>query len=413
MEALRHRLGILWQERSRVGLVVLGVIWGTLSLTLLLAFGSAFDESTTHTLNSFGPGLLRVGHGATTMPYRGMAAGRRTRPTPENADAIAAAVPGVDGVAIEYVSGFGNIIEHDGERLNVSLVGCSPSFGELRNQWPQPGGRFLNERDEREHRRVIFLGHRTKERLFGKRDAVGATVDLLGTAFTVVGVQVPKITVSNYSGEDRDKVMIPAATFRELYGWRWVSCIWVRFQDSGERQRVIDDVRAVMGRLHGVHPQDAGAIWTMDYVEIEEMVDLVVDGNRVFTLLVGAIGLLVAIVGVANVTYALVEERTREIGVQMALGARPRDLALEPLTESVVVTLLGGLLGIAACALLLWALSFVDLPPDVRAYVGHPHVSLPLGGLVVLILMISGGLAGWIPARRAATMNPVEALREE
>jgi len=403
----------LWSERGRVGLVILGVLWGTLSLTILLAFGNEFVDSVTETNRNFGPSLVRVGSGATTMPFGGWPAGRSIQLVPEDAEAVRAAVSGTTGVAIEYVTSVRNPLRYRDVRMNVSLVGCTPSFGDLRRQTPQPGGRFINERDEAEHRRVVCLGSRIKQRLFGAAPAVGETVQLWDTSFTVVGVLTPKITTTSYEAEERDKVVIPASAFRDLRGWRTISYLWVRFEDPGQRRWVMDAVRGVLAVRHGFDPADRDAVWMMDHVEIEEMIDQILDGNRIFMLFVGVIGLLVALVGVANVTYVMVEERTREIGVQMALGARPRTVALERLAEGLIVTVTGGVLGLAASAALLWLLNLAELGPEVRAYLGRPVVSLPLGVLVVVLLAAGGCLAGWFPARRAAALDPMEALREE
>jgi len=417
METIVHHLRELWAERRRVGLVMLGVVWGTLSLTLLVSLGNEMVDASGQTSRNFGTGLLRVGGGATTVPHRGLPAGRWIDRVPEDAEVVLAGVSGLKDVAIERVGSSSNPLEYGDTRLNVRVVGCSPAFGELREYRPQPGGRFLNERDEAEHRAVIFLGHRTAERLFGDVDPVGETVELWGRTFTVVGVRVPSITMASYSSEDRDKVAIPASTFTDLFGWRELSILWGSFAEPergpGARQEVMDDVFATLAARNGIHPDDRDAIWMMDYVEIEEMVDLILAGNRAFMLVGGVIGLLVALVGVANVTYVMVEERTREIGVQMALGARPRDVALARLAESLFVTLVGGVIGIAVAAGFLLLLNLIELDPEVRGYVGRPEVSVPVGAIVVALLVVGGGLAGWWPARRAAAMNPVEALREE
>jgi len=264
---------------------------------------------------------------------------------------------------------------------------------------------------------MIFLGDRTAVRLFGTRDPVGETVQLWNRSFTVVGVMLPRVVTSNYGGEDRDKVSIPASACRDLYGDRRLSYVWAQFSnpnfEAPQRQAVMDQMFAKLAARHGIAPGDRTAIWFRDHTEIEEMVSSIVISLRIFLLGVGLIGLIVALVGVANVSYLLVEERTCEIGVQMALGARPGDIARAQLLESLLVTLTGGLIGIGVTAAILMVLNLAELGPEVRGYLGHPGGSLGLSLAVVAMLVAGGCFAGWYPARRAAAMNPVEALREE
>ena len=253
MEHLRtYHLRELWAERRRVGLVVLGVVWGTLSLTVLFAFGTEFHATTSQTARNFGTSLLRIGGGARTVAHAGLPAGEWIGRVPADEELVRE-VPGIDGVAFEYLGGSANPLEFGAERMNVCVVGCTPAFGALRNQHPRPGGRFLNERDEAEHRRVIFLGHRTAERLFGERDPVGEMVRLWNRSFTVVGVLIPKITTSSYNAEDRDKVSIPASSFRDLYGPARSAIVWARFASSelgpAERQPIIE-VEAYRQKFH-------------------------------------------------------------------------------------------------------------------------------------------------------------------
>ena len=416
MDTILHHLRELLRERSRVALVILGVVWGTLSLTLLVAFGSEMGSASRQTIDNMGHSLLRVGNGTATREWRGMPVGRWIDRVEEDAAVVLAAVPGIEDAAVECLAGGGNPLERDGVRMNVSVAGAGANFGDLRHQLPQPGGRFLNERDVTEHRSVIFLGDRTAARLFGSEDPVGGEVMLRNRPFTVIGVRRPLVNASSYSGDDRDKVCIPVSTFRDQYGWTTISNLWLRFRERGaspaSRQPVIDEVFAALAARSSIHPEDRDAIWMMDYVEIEEWIGGLTGGLRYFMVGVGVIGLLVALVGVANVTFVMVEERTREIGVEMALGARPRDLAFARLAQSVLVCLIGGACGVLAAAGILALFNQVPLETDARAYLGHPSVSFPLGAIVAAVLALGGGLAGWVPARRAARLNPVEALRE-
>ncbi|MAW60436.1 MAG: hypothetical protein CMJ94_06340 [Planctomycetes bacterium] len=403
----------LWAERARVGLVALGVLWGTLSMGVLLAFGGAMSAATSATADNFGIDLLRVRGNATTQSFAGLPAGRGIGLRSSDAEALRA-IPGVRGVGYEYSMGGGLEVVAGELRRRAPLAGVSPSFGELRAHVAAPGrGRFLHALDEQERRRVCFLGHRLAERLFGDAPAVGATIEVAGTPFVVVGVGPPRITTTNYNGEDRDKLTMPASTFHELQGWRWVSHLWVGLTPGADKEAVLAEIRRRLGERRGFHPEDSGALIVQDYLAAREMIDSILAGNRIFTLIVGVLGLLVSIVGVTNVMLALVEERTRELGVQLAIGAPPSLLALERVVEGVLITLLGGLAGLLLCGALLAGLSWIPLPDEVLAYLGRPQLDLGLGLVVLSLLVFFGALAGWLPARRAIRLQPAQVLREE
>ena len=176
---------------------------------------------------------------------------------------------------------------------------------------------------------------------------------------------------------------------------------------------MVAEIRRRLGERRGFHPEDSGALIVQDYLAAREMIDSILAGNRIFTLIVGVLGLLVSIVGVTNVMLALVEERTRELGVQLAIGAPPSLLALERVVEGVLITLLGGLAGLLLCGALLAGLSWIPLPDEVLAYLGRPQLDLGLGLVVLSLLVFFGALAGWLPARRAIRLQPAQVLREE
>ncbi len=403
----------LWAERRRIGLVALGVAWGTLALTLLLAVGQSFVEATNQTISNFGDNLIRVAGNATTLPYRGLASGRAIGLVEADAELLARAVPQAHTVALEYSRGGSNSLRFGQQIVSVPVGGSGPAFQKIRGMIPQAGGRFINERDVREHRRVCFLGHHTKQRLFGDSDPVGARVELQGTPFTVVGVRREHVSVSGYNGDDRDKVMIPYTTFRDLYGWTNISHLMIALNNPRDVDAALDAVYQTLGTRKGFHAHDRDALSVMDYIALRDMINGMLDGNRYLNMIVGIFGLLVAMLGVMNVMYVMVEERSREIGIRMALGARRSQVLRERLSEGIVVTLLGGGVGMALCAGLFALLESIDPGPDVRAYLGHPALSVGLGSAIVVTLGIAGCLAGWFPARRAAMLDPIQTLREE
>ena len=412
MSELGRILGELWNERARVGLVGVGVLWGTLGLSLLLALGRSMGRATGATVEVFGSELVRLGPGSTTRPWQGLAAGRAIRFTPEDVELLRG-LPGVRGVAHEHSSGAGLPVRVGARTHNAPLAGVSEDFGALRNHAARPGGRYLHVRDHREHRRVCFLGERLATTLFGSEEPVGREIELMGTPLLVVGVGPERITHTNYNGPDREKLVLPSTTLRDLTGWRFPSYAWLGLEAGAEVEAVVAQARRRLSPRLGFDPRDEEVFDATDYPAIQAMIEGILSGTSVFTGLVGVLGLLVAVVGVANAMLALVAERTRELGVQLALGAAPRILAAERLAEGVLVTALGGLLGLGAAALLLGALGRLPADPEVVAYLGRPQLDAPTALTVLFALIAAGALAGWMPARHALRLDPAEILREE
>ena len=407
---IRWVLGELWTNRFRMGLVALGVLWGTLSLASLLAFGGEMARAISVTSSNFGVDLLRISGGSTTRPWQGRGPGQTIRLDVGDA-ADVRQVPGVRGAVIEHSHGQ-TVFRAGTARHTGGLSGVEAEFGLLRSRFVLDGGRFLSELDERDRRRVCYLGSGAAAGLFGDRDAIGQEIEVLGTRFKVVGVGPEFIQISDYNGRDSNKVYVPAATLRGLTGVRQGTLV-VGLEDASQSVEVQDAIYAALGAKRGFDPSDRAALQVQDYVVLQERIGSIVTGNRVLTAFVGVLGFLVAALGIANATWAHVEEKRREIALAMALGARRVHVMLPPLMEASLTAIVGGGLGLAIAAVVFAAAATLDVPAEARAYLGTPSVSLPLGALIVLLLTVAGMLSGWLPAKLAASVNPVEALRDE
>ncbi|MEM8712055.1 MAG: ABC transporter permease [Planctomycetota bacterium] len=408
---MRWVLAELWGDRARMGLVALGVLWGTLGMATLLAFGSEMVRATTQTTANFGVDLLRVFGGTTSLPFQGLSAGRRIRLELEDVERVANC-DGVRGAAWEEHRS--SVITRRGDRRHSGgVVGTQAGFADLRPRVPMNSeSRFLSERDELEERLVCYLGHEAARALFGDDPAVGETVEILGTPLIVVGVGAKRIQISSYNGRDDEKIYLPIATFRRVCG-RGSRSIVVGLESGDGADRGVAAVRATLGDEHGFDVKDEMAVTVFSYQELQNRIGSILGGNRALTAVVAVLGFLVSLLGVANATWARVEERRREIGLAMALGARRFDVMLPPLMEAAITSLVGGLLGLSAAGLVLSVAAGLDLPAELRAYLGAPIVSLSLGAAIVLGLTLSGVLTGWWPARRAASVQPIEVLRDE
>jgi putative ABC transport system permease protein len=283
----------------------------------------------------------------------------------------------------------------------------------MRRTYPAPGGRFLNQRDEDEKRRVLFLGDEIATQLFGDEDPVGQTVTLDGLPFTVIGVMQPKFQDSSNNGPDEDRAIIPASTFRTIYGNRYVSHLIVRPRTYSEAALVKSEMFRVLGKRYRFDPADERALPLWDFIEDEKLTSAIGFGIQIFLGLVGFFTLLVAGVGVANIMYVVVRERTREIGLKLAIGARKRHIMQQFVFEALLISIGGGLVGLTLSALVVFGVDSMPIDNPAMEYILNPKLSWPIALICVSILAAIGLLAGILPARKAAQLDPVEALRYE
>ncbi|MCZ7650757.1 MAG: ABC transporter permease [Thermoanaerobaculia bacterium] len=401
-------------QGKRMAMTVAAIAWGTLAIVLLLSFGEGLKRNFSRGSRGMGEGIVVVWPGSTSKSFAGFPQGRSLRFRPEDLDLVRASVAELESASAEMIR-WGNNVSRGRRTLSKTIKGVEPTYGDLRNQIPQAGGRFLNEIDEREKRRVAFLGNRTKDELFGSADAVGETLLVNQVPFTVIGVMTRKIQMGNYSGMDQDHVLIPLSTFRTLYGRRYVSDLVVRARTPELTPVLKWRLYEVLGARYRFDPEDRRTLQIWDTVETQRVTRNMALGIEIFLGLIGALTLLIGGIGVANIMYAVVRHRTREIGVQMALGAR-RSYVLGPLVvESLAITALGGAIGIGAGVALVSALAWAQTQTSSEALelLGAPTFSFGVAVTVVVLLGAIGFLAGYFPSRRAVAIQPAAALRYE
>lgn len=404
---LRQFLRDVRAQKLRLFLTVFGIVWGTAAVTLLLAFGQGLHKQVQVSQKGLGDAIVIAWPARTSKTWEGLPRGRRITLTDEDIGALRAEVPEIDRLSEEY-SREGVRIAFGRKTLAAEVSGANAEWGEMRSMIPQEGGRFLNDLDLAERRRVVFVGDQLKIDLFGEgTDAVGKMVQVDGVPFTVVGVLKSKEQDSSYSGRDKDKAIVPASTFKALYGAREIENFIFQVLDPQKVEGVKKRVIAAAAARHRFDPTDEEAIQMWDTTEGTKFIDTFFVAFRSFLGIVGALTLVVGGIGVSNIMNVAVEERTKEIGVKMALGARRRYVIGQFLTETLAITMVGGFAGF----LVSWGICAVFPKLGLKEYVGDPVISAQVALITTAILGTIGLLAGYFPARTAANLRPVEALK--
>jgi putative ABC transport system permease protein len=399
------------RQRKRIALTVLAIAWGTLSIVMLLSFGEGMRRSFHVNVRGMGEGIAVVWPGATTKAWMGLPSGRAIGFRDDDAELVRTRIPEMAAVSREYAKRVPVVAGP--KQVNARVRGVDASFGPMRNLIPQAGGRFLNERDLEEKRRVIFLGNDLAEELFGQQDVVGRTVQVNQSTFQVVGVMVKKVQMGMYSGPDAKQATIPASTFKAMYTDAKLQNLIYKPRSTQDADRAKETLYSLLGRRYRFDPLDERALGIWDTRNNQRLTGNIALGIQMFLGIIGALTLLVGGMGVANIMYAVVKERTREIGIKMALGAKERQVMLPFVFEALLMTILGGAVGILVSLALLGVIGLLPLKGEAFDFLGRPTFSLPIALFTSLVLGGVGMLAGWFPARRAASIHPAVSLRYE
>jgi putative ABC transport system permease protein len=284
---------------------------------------------------------------------------------------------------------------------------------EMRRMYPAVGGRFLNDVDVADQRRVIVLGSKIAKDVFGEEDPIGKQLMVDGIPFILVGIIQPKVQTSMNNGPDSYRAIIPHTTMRTMYGPKRVNSIVVRPADPSKQKELKKEIFRVLARKYHFNPDDERTLYIWDFIENEKIGQKIGLGVSIFLFSVGFLTLLIAGVGVANVMYVVVKERTREIGIKLAVGARRSYILAQFIVEALLLAFMGGAIGL----LFSWSVVKVVLliPSDdgPMQFLGKPILSPGIMLMTTGILAVIGLLAGFFPARKAASLDPVESLRYE
>src|SRR5581483_3869108 len=332
-------------EKLRTFLTVFGIVWGTVAISLMLAFGTGLHKQLVKSTAGLGDRIVIAWPGLTSIPYEGLGKGRRIRISDEDLATVRSEISGLKALSPEYSNSFR--VTYGTKTMSVDTSGVAAEFGAMRNLIPQPGGRFIDPIDVSEQRRVAFLGNKLSTDIFGETSPVGKTIYVNQSPFLVVGVLIKKDQDSNYSWPDSGKMWIPLTTYRGLTGEKYVSNFVFQAAAAGDTKRVIKSLSSALGKRLRFDAKDKEALSMWDTTEQFVFFDIFMLAFNGFLGLVGVLTLIVGGIGVSNIMNVVVEERTREIGIKMALGAKQRWILTQFMIETMLVTAIGGAIGFA------------------------------------------------------------------
>lgn len=412
----------IWQtiarNKTRSILTAFGVFWGIFILVILLSCGNGFRNGIMQQVEGFAANSSFVIPQATSEAYKGYQKGRFWKLEMSDIQAIKTQVDGVDivsPVVSKYsYSGDDNVF-YGVKGGNFSLKGILPNYNEI-DRSKIVHGRFINETDIAEARKVCVIGMKVYEDLIGAdKDPIGAMIKANGIYYQVVGVIKPYSDNVNISGNNNETVLLPLNTMQRAYNLGDKLDFIIFSAAKGQKISTLqNDVRALLCELHCISPTDNEAILMIDFEQIFKVFETLFTGIAVLIWIVGIGTLMSGVVGVSNIMLVTIKERTREIGIRRALGAKPSLIIKQILEESLLLTVIAGIVGLMiGVAIMAVVANFVDISSEDAVMFVEPNISFVTAISATVIIVLSGLLAGILPAKRAIQIKAIDAIREE
>lgn len=418
LDRWKEIMSALKKNKMRTFFTAFGVFWGIFMLVIMMGAGNGLRNGITSGFGQFATNSVFMWTQNTTVPYKGFPKGRTFNFKNDDIEALRREIPEIKTLSPRTQGGGGengNNVIRGIKSGSFSVMGDYPEWNEI-DPVTMTNGRFLNDADLSDKRKVAVIGSKVKEILFASdENPIGQYIQIKGIYFQVIGVFKPLNVGVNFGGDKEQSIFIPLTTFQRVFNWGDVIG-WFAFtsEDGVPASEVEEKASALLRRRHMVSPTDTQAIGSFNLEKQYNQMAGLFNGIDGLIWIVGIGTLLAGVIGISNIMLVIVKERTKEIGIQRAIGAPPRNIITQIITESVFLTTFAGYTGLVASVGILELIDkFMVQDAGQDTIFLHPGIDFNMAIISLAILVISGAIAGWVPARKAVSIKPIDALRYE